>query len=358
MDILGLIGRLFGLTHEEPEFDSDQPNHDETATAVLEPPDDGLLDAEHQPESPEDGPAPDPNAWWLPRTDLPLPDRARGGAIDQSLHEHLLGVLKDPDVELPRLPHAAQRALAMLADEDLDFGKLARVVEQDPAITARILRVANSVAYRGIVEVTRLDLAFARLGRREVRSLILALSVNKILITTGGTQRSRGQGLWERAVAAGVIVEQFSDPQKTTVSEAFLLGLLHDLGSFAVLRVVDEYTKTHGREISEPLFDRLCEEWHEHLGLRLANEWNLPDPLLELIGNHSRPPADGDPLAHHRHLLQFAELACSMLGYATYVPHDIFAASCVRGLGLTNSPVTWEKLTTLPDQIQERLAGF
>ena len=78
-----------------------------------------------------------------------------------------------------------RRALVMLRDPSVDFGRLAELIEQDPATSAQLLKVANSVAYGGINKVARLDLAFARLGCRTLRSVILAITTKGLMIRTG-----------------------------------------------------------------------------------------------------------------------------------------------------------------------------
>lgn len=300
---------------------------------------------------------PPPDAWWIQRSTNVVDLRSDGDMVDRDLYDHLIRVLNDPDLELPRLSGAAQRALGMLNDPSVDCAKLADVLGRDPSAATELLRVANSAAYRGIREVTRLDLACARMGRRALESIVLALTTKNLLVHKGG-QRSLGQELWERAIASGAVMAAMSKRLKFPEDDAFLVGLLHDIGSIAILRVVHDYEETHGRVVSNKTFDQICSEWHEHLGLRLADTWNLPTPLPDLIGSHHREPSDDDPLIRWRWGLQWTDRVVGMLGYGPQQGGNLFAERCSRQLGLADDRETRPYLLSLPQKVKDRLASF
>lgn len=297
------------------------------------------------------------DGWWVPRgapvTSVPAAP-AIETPLDRDLRDHLVRVLDDPGLELPRLPQIANQALDALRDENSNYEALAELIVQDPVLTAGILRVANSVRYRGIREIKRLDLAFSRLGRRTLRSIILGVALQGLTIRVGGPERTVGEEIWRRSLVAAVILREFSRRFELSADEGFLAGLLHDIGMLAVLKVVHEYQQVHGRTVSRAVFEHVASEWHEHIGLRLSEAWNLPDPLPELIGNHHRPPAEDDPLRVQRLLLQLSDAACAMLGYAPYVPYDFFNLDCVRRLGLQDDAPTRTLLTSIQEQLPAR----
>lgn len=301
--------------------------------------------------------ADDAPTWWMPRPGAIANEAAAPPAplIDEALFNSLSAALDDPEIELPRMPQVADRVLLQLRDPEADNRKLAELVEQDPALTVEIFKRANSAAFRGYTEINQLEIAFARLGQRELRALVLNMTLKSVTIRLGGAQRSIGEELWRRAVASGVIVAELSPFVGLAEADGFLIGLLHDIGMFAVLKVVHDYShKAHCRT-PRAVFVRLCEQWHEHIGARLAVAWRLPDPLPALIGAHHRGPAAADPLEKQRCLIQTADAACALLEYAPYVPHDFFHLNCVRRLGLQDIPAARERLERLPDQIRERI---
>ncbi len=295
--------------------------------------------------------------WWVPRGVPVLTAQSEDAdeAIDEALHAHLTQILNSPEVELPRLPRVAQKALSMLGGDNTNFKALGDLIGQDPALSADVLRIANSAAFRGIREIANLEHAFSRLGTRELRSMILSKHTKGLMIRTGGAEKTLGEELWQRAVASAEFMTQMAPRYRLPQDEAFLAGLLHDIGSLALLRIMHDHHKAHGRRVQRPLFSRLNTEWHEHLGLRLADDWNLPEPLPFLIGQHHQvEAADG---THGRYLLliQLSDVVCSMMGYGPYVPYDFFHLPCVRALELHDNPPTRELLALLPEKIALRL---
>lgn len=324
-----------------PESESQFERADD-AVAVMESPDDELADA-----------------WFVPR-DVPVhhePRAADREPVDRTLHDHVVAVLRQPDLELPRLPQAAQQALVLLQHDDFNARRLAALIEQDPMLAAGVLRLANSALYRGVNEITRLEPAFARVGQRTLRGLVLSENVKSLAIrVTGNGERSLGYELWQRSIASAAIAGHFAERAGMAEDEAFLLGLLHDIGMLALLRVVHDYQKAHAQRVPRALFDVLCEEWHEHVGLRLADAWNLPSPMRDLIASHHREPGAGDALAMQRHLLRLTDVIVSMLEYGPYVSYDFFALPCTQALGLHDTPATREMLLELPQMIERRIS--
>ncbi|MBL8878718.1 MAG: HDOD domain-containing protein [Phycisphaerales bacterium] len=304
----------------------------------------------------DEAPPPAPG-WWAPRGEVVASlTEARIGSepIASDLYDALSQTLNDPQLELPRIPQVANRALTMLRDASIDFHQLARVVETDQALAASVLRTANSAAYRGYNEITNLEQAFLRMGQRALRSMVLGFSIKHLAIRTGGPQRTLGEELWRRSTASAVICGHFAVQHGLAADEAFLVGLLHDIGMLAVSRVTNDFQVKTGRRFAREVFDSLCEEWHEHIGLRLADEWNLPSPLPELIGNHHSEIAADDPLRLHRSLIALSDVVCSMLEIAPYVPYDFFNLACVRELGIQDDEQTRLNLSRLPELIRSR----
>jgi HD-like signal output (HDOD) protein len=353
MSVRGLLRRLFG----RPTVVVPLPATVATDSA---PPDD-------PPERPDDWGDEAPAlelveaGWWVPRGEpvlAPPQGNGDGQGVHGPLAEYLERLFHDPNLDLPTLPRVPHRALMMLRDPNVDYGKLAAVVKEDPATAADVLRVANSAAYGRLFKVAGLETAFVRLGRRTVRSILMATALKRLTIRTGGTKRTLGEELWQQAIVSGVLLGQIGRRYAMQEDEAFLLGLLHDIGKLALLRILHEYHKTQGGTLSRAIFEGVCAQWHEPLGLRLASAWKLTYPLPAIIGNHHGQPDESDPLYLHRLLVQFADVTCVMLGYGPYVPYDFFALPCVRGLGIEDADRWQNWLTCVPALIAEQAGVF
>jgi len=299
--------------------------------------------------------------WWQP-VGTPVLRADTGDELntptDRTLRDFLSRVVQSPDLDLPRLPQVTAKALNLLRGDSVDYRQLAKTIQEDPVLSAEVLRMANSVAFRGVQEITRLDAAFTRLGQRNLRSLILATNVRTLSIRVGGPEKSRGEEIWKRSLASAVIMARLSGRYQINEEEAFLVGLLHDIGELALLRVVHDYQKNHGKKVPRQVFDQLSRQWHEHLGLRLADEWNLPSPLPMLIGQHHAEPGADDPLRIYKRLIEFSEVCAAMLGYSPYVPYDFFNLKCTQELGITDCASMHVLLDTIPFQLAERMQSF
>lgn len=301
---------------------------------------------------------PSPTDWWV------VPDETGEARrppedvlVDRELFGQLTRVLDDPALELPRLPDVARDALNSLRDAQVDYRKLAECVGRDPAVAAEVLKVANSVLHRRLHEVRDLEAAFTRLGQRTIRSVILGVSFKGLVIRTGGPQRTIGEELWRGSTAAAVLMRELCDFGTLRSEEAFLLGLLHDLGSLVILKVVYDFQQCHGRTVSRAAFDRLCEQWHQHVGMRMATNWNLPDPLPALIGSHHAAPAADDPYRRDRLLLQLVDGACVLLGCAKGPRRGLLTLPAAEELGWAARPNIRARLERLPEQVREALAA-
>jgi HD-like signal output (HDOD) protein len=241
--------------------------------------------------------------------------------------------------------------MLQLRSENVNFRTLAELIGKDPGLSAEVLRYANSAFYAGMNEIKRLDLAFARLGHRALRARVMAVSFKGLSIRTGGPERSRGEELWRRSLACGVILAEMAPRYGLSRDDAFLVGLLHDVGCLAVLRVVHEYQTQMGQRVPAVVFHALCQQWHEKLGANLSEAWNLPDPLPALIGSHHVDAGPEDPLEYYRLLIAFAEVVCAMTGYSPHVPYDFFNTPCVKRLGLQDDGATRAFLAALPEKI-------
>lgn len=296
--------------------------------------------------------------WWQPRGNAvtaPPPAASLLRPVDTELYRELSRAMDTPEIELPQLPIVAREVLALLRDDNVNFQQAAALAERDPVLTAEILRCVNSVMYRAVRPIERLNTAFARLGVRRLRAMLVGATMRSLAIRSGEGQ-GMGSQLWRAASASAIINSETARKLGEKEDEAYLAGLLHDIGNLMLLRVLHDYQRKTSRKITRSLFDALAQRWHEHLGLRLADAWHLPDPLPELIGNHHRLPAEDDPLARQRLMLGFTDAVCAMLEFETYIPYDLFNLPVTRRLGLTESPETLAFLAALPATIQQRLS--
>lgn len=192
---------------------------------------------------------------------------------------------------LPSLPAVMNHILAVTSSPDASVDDVARVVSEDPAIAAKILRVANSPYYRVRREITEVSRAVLRLGMVAVRNLAIGLCARDAL-QADDRDTEQHERLWRHAIA----VASASDLIARRVGyrppeEAFVAGLLHDVGRLAML-ILDPEPLNRILDGQAHAVDMLSEERrhlgtdHGEAGHRLLTRWGLPEVICDITRHH------------------------------------------------------------------------
>lgn len=208
--------------------------------------------------------------------------------------ELLHDILNCPD--LPSLPAVAVRVLDLTGDPDVRMDELAKTIQSDQALAAKILRTVNSSFYGLRKRCTSIDKALVLLGLGPVKSLVLGFS----LVTGVGRQDGSGfdyMGYWRRGLETAVSGKIIADARGfDCADEAFLAGLFQDVGMIAMLRALKErYAKVLGACPGHAALARAeikaFEASHAEVGAVLAASWKLPPELVVPVRFHDRPTA-------------------------------------------------------------------
>jgi len=207
--------------------------------------------------------------------------------------------------DLPTLPLIASKLLVLTAQEEATLTDIAGLIAQDMALSAKILRVANSSFYSFPQQIASINQAVSILGMNAVRSLVLSFS----FLAMGNKKRQTlfdFERFWERslveAVGARLILDQVanSDPE-----EAFTCGLLQNIGQliYAVTlpaqyddvlqkaRIINDAGNVTSVHDEERLEQEALGISHAELGYEIAKSWGFPENLLFPIKFHHQPLA-------------------------------------------------------------------
>lgn len=202
---------------------------------------------------------------------------------------------------LPTLPAVATRLLAISADEASDSREVVRLIESDPSMSVAIVRLLGQMDRTARSRPASIERAVLSLGFRAVRDAALAVGVLSTLpippnAEAGGLDF---EGFWTHGVAVAVATERLAAacPQaKVTPADAFLPGLLHDVGKLALQVAIPEAyvrvaqaARRHGLPIADAEL-RVLGLDHQTAGRRLAMQWDLPTQLVDCIWLHGTSP--------------------------------------------------------------------
>jgi putative nucleotidyltransferase with HDIG domain len=203
---------------------------------------------------------------------------------------------------LPTLPVVVQKVRQTVGDPNSDAAKLATIIEDDPAMMTRILKVVNSAFYAGREPVTSVQMAVARMGMRAVGNIAMSTAVFSSFGKSpqGGFDREE---FWRHSICTGIAAAVVYDSAKNALSSRFtkdvlhLAGLLHDIGKI----VFDQFFHDEFRKALEmsamqmiSLADAECRVTgvnHMEVGAWLGEKWHLNEDLLQVIKWHQDPNA-------------------------------------------------------------------
>jgi HD-like signal output (HDOD) protein len=203
-------------------------------------------------------------------------------AVGFSFVERLAQDLRDQHMELPGFPEAVLRIQRALQSPDTSTDDIVRILSSEPALAARLLRIANSAEFRRMdQDVTDLRKAVGRMGFNMVRSVAVAFAMRQLRRKDAYTPvaQTELEHAWkesiEIAAACFVIAKRFT---RLNPDQALLAGLLHVLGRlYIIMRSKD------AEELSEAEFRDVVNGWHAAIGKAILESWGLPESLLSAI---------------------------------------------------------------------------
>lgn len=206
----------------------------------------------------------------------------------------LMIVLERELTDLPPLPLVASRLLQALGDTESAVNDLSRLISMDPGIATKVLRLVNSSYYGFPRQVTTISHAVVILGFNTVRNLALAIAAFDNL-PLGRNAPIDSDAFWEHSIGVAVCAQVLAQRKKLPVKvaeEAFLAGLLHDIGKLFLCQhfpnqyraALDEAWRQKVR--ISPLEQHYCGAEHTFVGKRIAERWNLPPALVTTVWCH------------------------------------------------------------------------
>lgn len=216
-------------------------------------------------------------------------------STDSSLIDQLRARLRDDQVELPVLPASAQEVLRMTADPNTNGKALATKISGDPAMSAHVLRIANSALYAGSFTLTSIRQAVGRLGMELIGQIAATVAVQSSALDNRRYQEELAR-LWQLSLRRGLCARELARLRRDSIEHAFLGGLLRDLGQACVYRELDRMGKK-GLNIELDEAGGIAMDLGYSAGAALARKWELADELAaSMSAPCSIPDADATSL--------------------------------------------------------------
>jgi HD-like signal output (HDOD) protein len=297
--------------------------------------------------------------WWMPGEGT-LIDPVDLTAADckhpvEFLENILVSHFDGHDLSMPTLNQTAEQILPKLRTDSCDMKAVAREIAADQVLSAAVLRTVNSPMYRGLANTTTVSAAVARIGIKALRAILLHQSVRGAIFTKNSLTRHFANVLWRKSLADSCIMRGLGGLLRRDQDECHLIGLMHDIGSVLVLRILNDQIKAGSHPVDLNSFEYLCQQTHQEFGELIAKAWQLPSELTQLIMNHRRYPLPNEALAAHRWMLVLTEMIGGMLYAENPRSYDLIHCRPAVELQLSESEQYKTWLSHLPAEIDEVL---
>jgi HD-like signal output (HDOD) protein len=261
----------------------------------------------------------------------------------KELVRRLLEVFRAPRYEPPVLPAVAIELHKLVRKSDVKFPAILSLLEKDPLIAGKVLRIAQSAFYARQAAVQSIEQALVRLGLSTLSQLFMEVSMRAKVFRAAGYEEP--MRLLSRHSAATAHIARILCRRTSLYDEyAFLCGLLHDVGIAASMIVLSQLP----RGVKVPAFELVwpaIEEIHETASGILCRSWKLP-PDVALVVEHHHVPRIGGMIHPFAAALCVSDALASDLGYG--LPHEQTRTGyddALKALGLDKGAIT----SLLPD---------
>jgi HD-like signal output (HDOD) protein len=183
--------------------------------------------------------------------------------------------------------------MVLALDPDVSVAQLVQLTSRDQVLAARMLRLANSAYCAPLEAITTISDAVVRLGTTSVRNVVLATCMASRL-QHGGAYGPQGRGLADHGIGTAFLSQLVARQAGANAEEAFLYGLVHDIGKLLVLQLSKDFVSAGGRWVRPDELAAVMTSRHAEFGGDVLAEWHLPAIIQMPVVFHHRPDACTD----------------------------------------------------------------
>ncbi len=269
------------------------------------------------------------------------------------------------------LPEVTLGIIELVEDPNSSAQDLNALIGRDPALSARVLKVVNSAFYGLPRQIGSINRAISLLGLNAVKNIAIAASLAKLFRGGALCDRFDAKELWAHSIAVATASKLLAkEARKSSGDEAFLAGLMHDIGVMVALqtdraKLVKVFGDMQFDADGNPLIDfRMVERAvfgadHGHFGEALCEQWKFPRSLALACGHHHDPMRAPAESRHIPWIVYIADrLATENEGFRIDLLDRTIATEALEALGLTEAQLdsVREQLTAALDEATATLS--
>lgn len=266
--------------------------------------------------------------------------------------------------ELPTLPVVSQKILQLMADENVSYRDIVKLVENDQSLALKIMKIANSAFFGSLTKISTLEQAMVKLGMNEVRSIVLAVSVYDFFSNSdsGSFDRER---FWKHGIICSQTAKYLGSHYRIGNDDTlFLSGLVHDMGKAVLdeffhdefLSII-EYLELKNSSFSEAE-KTVFGTTHYQIAAKLLSQWKFPKQIILHVLYHHTPWAD-KTCETGSAMLYLANILTKMAGYSCHRNEEVIEMEAfskspqVAYINKSGFELNYEKLDKFVNHIRE-----
>jgi putative nucleotidyltransferase with HDIG domain len=220
----------------------------------------------------------------------PAPLLKAGGEQRTELIKRITRKLAEGDFELPPMPDILVRLNNCMGEDGPSVEEIIAIIMNDQILTTKILKVVNSSFYALPAPVTSPRHAVVYIGFKAMLSIVTAHSLKQI----SGSNLQQVEGILRHSLECAFLAKILARRLRLDEEEAFICGLLHDVGKTVLANITPELAKAEA-PLTPADLARLIQDYHTNAGALIALKWNLPEVVRNVVKFHHQPsqsPAD------------------------------------------------------------------
>lgn len=231
-----------------------------------------------------------------------------------TLEQKILSECANGNIDLPSLPDTALKVKNAMSDPGKGLNQIAKLIEMDPNIAARVIKIANSSMFSGYKLTSSCMEAVARLGLHVVKNIVICIAVNNLFTCPDSQSQHQLKKILEhsrRVAAISYVIGQIVKGMQA--DKAMLAGLISQIGALPVINFLNALAES----APEPVIaDQIVKKLAAPVGSMILKQWNFDEELINVPENTTNWFRDEKPEADYADIIIVANIH-SMLGRAT-----------------------------------------
>lgn len=250
-------------------------------------------------------------------------------AFGSALAERIFNDAKNGNLSLPTLPEIALSVRRAVADPDSSVESVAKIIQADISITARLIQIANGPFYRGFEPVTSCQGAVARVGLKTAKEIVTSLSLKNVFSSDDPRLKKQFSALWRHSTLVAAISAVLAKMTGTDSERAMLAGLMHDIGALVVIQHIGSFDPI---SYTEDDVVAAMKRLRGDLGAAVLKDWHFDADMVTVASEVESYHRDSGPEIDLCDIVQVAQV------------HAFFGTEEAAGIPSLESMASYQKL--------------